>query len=252
MDTAVVRDALVKFAKRYSTELHRLSSRKSQLLEIGSLAVCAEHYRLAGYNVIATNLQRGSFKVKLGSRGYPWNFSWFECERREKTFEIHSNLSVYSAYRKDDGVYVVDVGVAQGGAIPRSAPTNGWRAVENQFLVTFAEAKHLVVYPMLLAQFIGIVNEITPQFLKARRPAGFRKERHFDPALISVGYLHATAKRIANAYPRRGYLVKIVPDMDDRLSSLRHESRYTISVLAQDDEQDLEENEQDVDLDLPF
>lgn len=105
--------------------------------------------------------------MKLGSRGYPWNFSWFTCEGRGKTFELHSNLSVYSEYRRDNGVYVVDVGVAKGGVLPRSAPSSGWRAVENQHLVTFAEAKALVIYPMLLAQFIGIVTEITPIFLRA-------------------------------------------------------------------------------------
>lgn len=243
MDTTAIRDALVEFAKRHKTELDRLGSRKSQLLEIGSLAMCAEHYRIADYDVLPRNLQRGSFRVKLGSRGYPWNFSWFECERGGERIELHANLSVFSSYRMDDGVYVVDVGVSKSGAVPPCKPADGWRAVENDCLITFAEAKALVIYPMLLAQFVGIVNEITPIFLTDTRPSGFEESGHFDPALIAVGHLHATAQKIARAYPERGYLVKIVPAMDMKLSLLRSEDRLTASVLAQKDE---------TDHDLPF
>lgn len=58
MDTTAVRDALVKFAKSYKTELRHLSTRKSQLLEVGLLAVCAEHYRLAGLPRISDKLER--------------------------------------------------------------------------------------------------------------------------------------------------------------------------------------------------
>lgn len=240
MDIVAVRDALVKFAKRYKTELHSLSSQKSQLLEIGSLAMCAEHYRLAGYTVIPQNEQSGSFRVKLGSRGYPWNFSWFKCERDGQVIELHANLAVYSKYRQDDGVYVVDVGVSKGGAIPRKKAAQEWRAIENQSLITFAEAKALVIYPMLLAQFIGIVHEITPTFLKACSPCGFREEEHFYPALISVGYLHGTARKIVDAYPERGYLVKVVPDMEGKLSWLRQDVGLATSVLATRYEEDRE------------
>lgn len=236
MDTSTVRDALIAFAKGYKTELHRLNLSKSQLLEIGSLAMCAEHYRLAGYEVSPNNLQKGAFRVKLGSRGYPWNFSWFECARDGEMVELHSNLSVYSEYRLDDGVYVVDVGVCKGGAVPRSKTADEWCAIENQDLVTFAEAKRLVIYPMLLAQFIGIVREITPVFLEGSRPTGFSEAGHFDPALVAVGYLHATARKIANAYHDRGYLVRIVPNMESRLSRLRQSGRLTTSVLGREDE----------------
>ena len=237
MDTTTVRDALVAFAKGYNTELFRLSASKSQLLEIGSLAMCAEHYRLAGYEVSPNNLQNEVFRVKLGSRGYPWNFSWFECVRGGEIVELHSNLSVYSEYRMDDGVYVVDVGVCKGSVVPRSKPSKRWYAVENQSLVTFVEAKSIVIYPMLLAQFIGIVSEITPTFLKGSRPTGFDEAGHFDPALISVGYLHGTAFKIARAYRNRGYFVKIVPNMEAKLSLLRQKGgRLTSSVLGREDE----------------
>ena len=197
--------------------------------------MCAEHYRLAGYEVSPNNLQKGVFRVKLGSRGYPWNFSWFECARDGRTVEIHSNLSVYSQYRMDEGVYVVDVGVCKGGVVPRSKTADKWYAIENHALVTFAEAKRLVIYPMLLAQFIGIVREITPVFLEGSRPTGFSEAGHFDPALLAVGYLHATARKIAFAYHDRGYLVRVVPNMEAELSRLRRRGRLTSSVLGRED-----------------
>jgi len=240
LNAAAIRDALRGFIGRHKAEFDRLSNRRSQLLEVGSLAVCAEHYRLAGYEVRAANLQNGVFRVKLGSRGYPWNFSWFDCARGHNAFEVHSNLSVYSAYRRDEGVYVVDVGVAAGGAIPRSKPAEGWMAIENHALVTFGEAKYLVIYPMLLAQFIGIVSELAPTFLRGERPSGFEDSSHFDPALMSVGYLHATASRIARAYPERGYLVKIVPALDMKLSLLRQDGGLNSSVLGRDHEQEFD------------
>ena len=241
METHRVRDALIAFAKRYKTELNRLGARKSQLLEIGALAVCADHYRREGYDVTPTNLQKGYFRVKLGSRGYPWNFSWFECERGEEKIEIHANLSVYSAYGEDDGVYVVDVGVARDGAVPRSKPRNVWRGVKNQYVITFAEAKYLVVYPMLLAQFVGIVKEIKPMFLSGCRPERFREDGHFDPALIAVGHLHGTARSIVGAYRARGYFIRIVPAMESKLSGLSEEDDSARSALAQEEmaEEDL-------------
>lgn len=231
MEVDEVKRALSEFIASYRTEFSRLANRQSQLLEMGALALTAEHYRINGYAVEPRNLRRGSFKIKLGSRGYPWNFSWFKCVRGEREFVIHANVPVFSNYRKDEGRYVVDVGVLDVDGVPRSDSDEEWVAAENEELWTFLEAKRLVVYPVLLAQFVGIVHEVKPRFLGGRRPYGFCVGGHFDPALVAVGYLHATARKVESSYADRGFKIQIVPAFDTRISELRggHTSRSPLS-----------------------
>ena len=83
---------------------------------------------------------------------------------------------------KDDARYVVDVAVAPVAVVPRSKPSSVWNEISNQDLITFMEAKALVVYRMLVAQFIGIVHETQPRFPTGRRAPGFRAAGHFDPS----------------------------------------------------------------------
>ena len=121
----------------------------------------SEHYRLTGSSVNIENGKNGFFSVKLSARGNPYNFSWFTCTRSDAAFEIHANLAVGGAH-KDKAVYVVDVAVVKPNKIPRAKGNTPWVCLDNANLVTFVEVKKLVVYPMLLAQFIGIVHEIKP------------------------------------------------------------------------------------------
>lgn len=96
------------------------------------------------------------------------------------------NLLVRGAH--DEGVYCVDVGLVQPGVIPDTVSRKQkWICVENESLITFAEVKRLVVYPMLLAQFIGIVHKIRPAFLEAPAPGGFDRYLHLPPTLMDVG-----------------------------------------------------------------
>lgn len=109
------------------------------------------------------------------------------------SFEIHTNLPVSDAIGTPGARYVVDVAVAEPGEIPQAKPEKGeasFEALDNLNLITFIEAKSLVVYPMLIAQFIGIVHELLPSFLKEAAPADFDVRNHFYPSLVSLGYLH--------------------------------------------------------------
>lgn len=227
MDVAAVSAGLKAFMRRHSTSFEELNKRQSQLLEMGALALAAEHYRTKGYWVFPENLQGGSFRVKLSTRGKPWNYSWFRCER-DRHFEIHANPPVRSAFGKDGGRYVVDVGVLRESGWGRKGQAT---EVENSNLITFIEAKRLVIYPMLIAQFIGIVHEVKPRFLGGRRPRRFLQDDHFDPALVAVGYLHATAAKIARALPERDYKIKIAPAFDLSIARLRR-SGDEVSPLA--------------------
>lgn len=214
MDIQAIITKLNKFVRQHRTQFEKISNRESQFLELAALVATAEHYKAKGYIILPHNLRGGYFTVKTSARGYPWNFSWFEAKKGYLVFEIHGNTPVLSSYGLDNGVYVVDVAVVRGGWYQSKIDKKKWKGIQNSELITFIEVKKLVIYPMLLAQFLGIVHEIKPQFLDRRRPQSFLKDGHFDPALISVGYMTAVSNSIRKGFIDRNYKLTILPNFD--------------------------------------
>jgi hypothetical protein len=222
VDVDAVSRALQRFIQSHRTQFHRLSDRQSQLLEIGALSISAKHYELSGYEVRTRNIVRGAFRVKLSSSGKPWNFSWFEATRGRTAVEIHGNLPVQDGFATRGARYVVDVAVIQAGSLPQTATDQKkWTELTNGDLVTFLEAKALVIYPMLIAQFVGIVHELKPDFLLGQRPRGFKSQDHFDPALVSLGYTHGTCGDIVSGLKRRRCYLRVVEQFDVEIAKLR-------------------------------
>ena len=191
--------------------LARFGARQSQLLEVAGLFTAAQHYRAAGYRVAAKNLQSGLFRAKVTTSPYPQRYSYFEAIRATTHIEIHSNMPVAGAYPLINAAFVVDVAVLKGGTLTH--PNDRYVAKQKD-LLTFAELKNLVTYPMLLAQFIGIVHEVSPQFLSGRVPYGFRRDGHFVPALITVSHMKRSSREIVESFAPRGYRVQVLPGLD--------------------------------------
>jgi hypothetical protein len=218
MDINSIKTSLNAFIGQYYTQFQRLSRSESQLLEIGALMMTAEHYKRRGFLVRPENKIRNRFKLKVTARGKPFNFSWYSASKDGVKVEIHGNLSVRGAYGKDEGVYVVDVGVVVADTLPTSPKEKKqWRAMANCNLVTFVEAKKLVIYPMLMAQFIGIVHEIKPAVMKRKLAWN---DLHFYPALVSVGHLHGISRGIREGFRRRKFRVNVIPAFDIEVSRL--------------------------------
>jgi len=222
VDVDEIASSLRRFVHTYNTQFQKLSGRKSQLLEIGALMIAAQHYERNGYQVSLCNPRGGQLRVKLGTRGDPWNFSRFQVVKGKRRFEIHTNLPVADALATKGARYVADVVVVPAGVVPCTKPATGpkWTVLSNGELVTFIEAKALVIYPMLIAQFIGIVHELKPGFLLGRRPRGFSAAKHFDPALVSLGYLHGTCWNIVAGFKGRKLYVRVVPEFDRAIARL--------------------------------
>lgn len=220
MNVSDIEKELKAFISKHSVQFERLAVRETALLELGALTMATEHYRLSGFTVTVENAINGLFAAKLSSRGNPYNFSWFKCVKGDELYEIHSNLPVMGGH-KDGAVYVVDVAVVVGDdKVPKSKPKQKWVALENNALATFAEVKKLVVYPMLLAQFIGIVHEITPSRLKKLK-AHLAGDNHFSPSLITLGYLTATSSKALEGFAKRKFRVCVVHNFDMYLSQMR-------------------------------
>ena len=219
MDVDAVSVALRNYIQTYRAQLAQVPVIQSQLLELGAFILAAEHYRATGYTVTVTNLIRGEFRMKRTSRGRPWRFSWFTVSKGPRTAEIHANISVAGAYGVDSSRYVVDVGVCEQGAVPCEEDKT-WVSVENHALRTFVEAKRLTIYPMLLAQFVGIVHEIKPEFL---RPTiqNLSETGDFEPTLVTTGPWARSCEEIYRYYPKRGFRLRVIPNLDDTLARLR-------------------------------
>lgn len=223
MDVERVTEALRGFGEEHRQVLTEFPRRETQLLELVAMTLAAIHYERQGYAISPRNLEAaGTFRMKLGSSGDPRNFSWWSVTRDGVGFEIHANLPVFSFYGADNGVYVVDISIVRSDALRHLRRIDARRvALPNGELLTFAEVKKLVIYPMLLAQFLGIVHELLPRFLYGRRPRRFQDDGHFDPALMSIAYLQGVSRGIVRAYPERGFRVKILPGCDYQISRLR-------------------------------
>lgn len=221
MNVAEIETAMKNFIAKHSMQFKDLALRETALLELGALTMASEHYRLKGYVVTVENPKNGLFAAKLSSAGHPFNFSWFRCELDGNVFEIHSNLAVEGAH-KDGARYVVDVAIVNGDtAVPKTKPKIPWDKLENESLSTFVEVKKLIVYPMLLAQFVGIVHEISPQSLKKSKSTSAPSD-HFPPSLISLGYLQGTSAKVLNGFVKRKYRICVIHNFHTHLSAMKN------------------------------
>lgn len=226
MDIESVSKALQEFIRAHHKTFYLLTQRETQLLEIGAMVLCVEHYKLKGYEVTPVNSADDLFRVKTTAQGKPWNFSWFSLKKDDCVIEVHANLPVRSFFTWDHGVYVVDVAVIHAGRIPKDRKLRKtWEAVDNEDLITFIECKKLVVYPMLLAQFVGIVHEIKRDFLGHPRNEEFESQGHFNPSLISVGRFSGTSQNIVEGFRARNFRLNIIAEFDHKLAAYRYSQR---------------------------
>jgi hypothetical protein len=225
VDTTEVNRFLRMFARRHRVILARIAYSQTQTLELALAVAAAQHYALSGFSVTTVNPRGNVFVVKTSTRGHPANFSRFLVEKGGTISEIHMNLMVSSAH--DEGTYCVDLAVCHEGIVPRSSGGPKWERLPNNELVAFAEAKKLVVYPMLIAQFIGIVHEIMPSFLSGPNVDAFLAWGHFPPTLVSLGYFSGNSLKIVGAFRSRGIAIQVLDNFDVRLAQLRGGTRQS-------------------------
>lgn len=218
MDLLEIRKAVARVIRKHREAFEVIGASQTKLLELGAVTGIAEHYRSRGYKPRVINPKgKNSFIVKTSARGFPWNFSRILIERDSSPCcELHMNLSVEGAHGV--GVYCVDVGIVTPGSVPAAKPAAAWRSARNSELITFAEVKKLVIYPMLLAQFVGIVHEIKPAFLSGR---GSMCPVHPSPMLIVLGHYSANSFDIVQHYHTRGISVIVAANYDGRLARVR-------------------------------
>jgi hypothetical protein len=217
MNVAEIRKAIKQIIARHAEAFRQIGSSQPKLLELAALTGLAQHYKSHNFSIRVVNPKgKKAFTVKTSTRGYPWNFSRILVSKNSEAAELHMNVLVRSAH--DEGIYCVDVGIVESSSIPSKKSEVRWVCLENEYLLTFAEVKKLVVYPMLLAQFVGIVHEIKPQYL---RSASLRHPSHLPPILVALGHFSGNAGAIVKAYASRGIHITVAENYDVRIARVR-------------------------------
>ncbi|MDT8428290.1 MAG: hypothetical protein RQ757_05950 [Pseudomonadales bacterium] len=239
MDVSAVQQSIKKFLRKHKQTFFTINSNQSKALELAVTVGVSEHYRSTGYTIHVVNPKKtpDTFVVKTCTRGHPWNFTHLKFERNEIVYEGHMNLMVESAH--DEGRYCVDFGLTKIGCVPEKAVKEAWVAAKNSDLVTFAEVKKLVVYPMLLAQFLGIVHEIKPCFIYGRTPKGFISEGHLFPTLASLGNFSGNSAKIVEGYKSRKIRIMVAENFDLRLARVRLSRQISPFVYEDEFENEL-------------
>lgn len=219
MDLSEIQKAIRRVIKKHYSVLQELGAKQSSLLELAALTGFVEHYKSQGSSALLVNGEgKRQFAIKMSTKGDPWNFSKFLIEGEHEPVEVHMNLKVRSAH--DMGIYCVDIGVVNALKIPRiKIKSRKWECADNEDLVTFGEAKKLVIYPMLLAQFIGIVHELHPRCIDGFCPT----IPHPAPVLIALGNFSANANVVVTNYSQRNIHVTIAENYDIRLARVRRD-----------------------------
>jgi hypothetical protein len=221
MNVEAVRRALRDFTRTHRAAFSVVAARESQLLELAAIVAVELHYRSNGYSSLIRSPEgTGTFVVKTSTRGHPAKYSSILFEKDGERTEAHMNLLVRGAH--DEGIYCVDVGIVQAAVVPEKVDRKvKWVCAPNDSLLSLVEAKRLNIYPMLLAQFVGIVHEIKPRFLGAPTPSGFSRDLHLPPTLIALGHFSGNSKTIVEAYPGRSITICIAENFDMRLAANR-------------------------------
>ena len=221
------------FLEKYQTQLANIASHSTNVFEAMCFVLFARYYEEEGYQLKPENLADGKFHFRYSTNGNPWNFSYFavldseSADTDARLFEIRHNQKVAGAWitsnkdvedgEKDPPLFAVDVAVVETGSLP-SLPRGHARGkeriwVENCSVITFAEAKKLKAYPMLLAQFLGIVHEIKPEFLNIeghKIHGAFDEQRHPPPTLLTSDYLTWGAEKVLQSFEERNIRVRVL------------------------------------------
>lgn len=234
IDFNQVSQQITDFLKRHKSSLHEIVKHNTNVFEAFCFILFVQYYETAGYQLEPKNLLDGKFRFKYNTRGYPWNYSYFAAVSSESKegesqvlFEIRHNQQVSGAWveiGEEDGIappmFALDVAVIKAESLPQLEQgqkrnnENYW--VDNAHLITFAEAKKLTAYPMLLAQFLGIVHEVKPEFLRSDSREitdTDSDDQHPHPILFTSNHLSSGTAKVLESFEARELRMMVVENV---------------------------------------
>lgn len=157
-------------------------------------------------------------RLKYSTRGRPDNYTYAVCKKGRRCIQIRHGLRVATKSHQSGQIMpanvVLDIAVIQNCDL---STHNTSDHVDNKKLLTFAEAKHMTAFAELIAGFIGLVHEISPNRLRKKRPyiGPYKLGAHLAPFLYVSGHLNPTAQGIVDTIKHRGYDIDIYDYQSD-------------------------------------
>jgi hypothetical protein len=220
------------FLASHKTGIQNVAKSHNNIFEVSCYILIAQYYEQLGYTLEIKNSVDGKFRFRYSTNGFPWRYSYLVAcakDNNQPAFEIWHNQKVAGAWfegndDKDRPLFALDIAVLNPGSLPSNLSFKdkgkGERVwAKNNDLITFGEAKNLVGYPMLIAQFLGIVHEIKPSFLHEHQekvPDNFYFQRHLPPSLITSGNMLTGAIRVIKSFENRKIEIIVIENLSGR------------------------------------
>lgn len=210
IDQAGIKNDLAKFFEQKSNDISNFGGTVNQTFEAFVFAATVAWFKEQGWKVTihhpAKHDAKLGMKLKFSTRGKPSGYSYAECEKGKRTLQIRHGLRIataaYTPSQKKPANICVDVAVIENTDLGKFASDD---FVTNNKLVTFGEAKHMSAFAELVANFVGLVHELQPDRLKAKRP----HKNRLSPFLYVSGFLQNTALGIKESIENRQYDLQI-------------------------------------------
>jgi hypothetical protein len=224
IDVDKIKVDLDNFFSTSSADLSKFGSTVNQTFEAFVFVSVAKWYIARGWTVEPIHPTKvGSasrdLHLKFRTRGKPSAYTYFRCTKRNAEVHVRHQLRVATKYHQaanDPPANIcLDVAVVMPVDLSDFSSDD---FLENSLLLTFGEAKHMSAFAELIASFIGLVHELSPQALKRHKTrfTGTRRKAHPAPFLYVSGFLYRTAAGMKLTIENRGYDI----DIYDRVESL--------------------------------
>lgn len=206
-----------KFFDQNRGNLNLFGRTVNQTFEAFVFAATSAWYREQGWDVefVHPRSKDGLVKplrLKFSTRGRPGNYTHVVCQKDGVSRQIRHQLrvatSAHQPGNKRNANVCLDVAIITPFDVSSLGTDN---YVENSYLISFAEAKHMAAFAELVANFIGLVHELQPGRLSRIRIEGFKSKQRQDPApfLYVSGILYRTAQGIVETIEQRGYDIDV-------------------------------------------
>lgn len=226
---------LKEFSNKFKAIVVSQSKRISDYFEMSCFNLVVKYYELAGYTLTAENLQGNQYRYKFSPSGIQSSFSYFKAvplkDAQTYIFEIQHNLAAQSS--QDPAIFTTpDITVVRADSILYRTDfydsKKTFSYVENKDLFTFCEVKQFTLFPELLFNFIGIINELNVQIMydSIDEP----DTSHLAPSLMMSGKPSKPCSTIKQSLEKR-YCINIFFDL--LYSSLQTFSRINFKDIRQ-------------------
>jgi hypothetical protein len=216
-DHKIAINGLFAFFRENGASASDFGTRVCQTFEAITFAQMIKWYRNNGWEtkIINPTGRNTGFKLKFSTRGDTANYTYVECSNpdRSEVVQIRHQIRVetfhnFKRRKKINPANIVcDVAVLKDDCYDF---IRGSMHVQNDNLITFAEAKHMDAYAELLAGFLGLVFEMQPwRLLNDRGKKKIAYSHHPKPFLNLSGRCLRTAEGIKATIVRRKFDIAI-------------------------------------------